>query len=348
MSGRNAFARLLPALLILLSLVMLLFNSIVTYGDTKYDWSEYRENIDDVMDEVSLYSGLLLGNSIDLNELRSTLHYLEDGKLTSLELFKLCHNGRSLLSAILSAAKDMGFDSDIPSEVVVARLLLLLFELLFLAVIFMGVIVLVLRVLGRYKALEKAYSVSQMLLLLAFILLTIFAKQEPLVLSLRITAAPVLAVLFALPMPLLARLPIPGGAAEPRGRPRRAAAHAADASRRTAERAGDTVKKTAERAGEAFNDVKKAAESVLEVWVCGRCGSKNRKSFNYCPSCGSSRPEPSVCPHCGADISSADSVCGACGRPLKRANLRLVCSACGCTSDADSCFCEHCGTRFSR
>jgi len=95
--------------------------------------------------------------------------------------------------------------------------------------------------------------------------------------------------------------------------------------------------------GQVFGGIVSPSDAVkLNLWDCG-CGEKGIKS-NFCPDCGTKKPEPAAVWHCTCGESNiAKNFCPNCGTKRSMPSETWDC-ACGETGNVKT-FCTNCGTK---
>ena len=80
--------------------------------------------------------------------------------------------------------------------------------------------------------------------------------------------------------------------------------------------------------------------------ICPNCNKVYSDDFDFCPYCGTSKPELLSCPKCGFE-SNEFKFCPKCGVELTKNIETQICSNCGHEYPINRPFCEKCGNGFS-
>ena len=81
--------------------------------------------------------------------------------------------------------------------------------------------------------------------------------------------------------------------------------------------------------------------------ICPNCNRVYKDDFDFCPYCGTSKPEILTCPKCGFE-SNEYKFCPKCGVELTKKTETKICSNCGHEYPIDRDYCEKCGNGFSK
>lgn len=157
--------RITAILLLVLSLALLFSNWLISTGSTKYDWSEYRddlsslsENIDDIAD--------FFGLSVNTSSTARSVGYLLNGKITPVE-------GALIAKDLLPIVNEF---SDGSEESVALQIACVLYALLVCLTILAGIHALVLHALGK-KYTGFLFSCLVTILFIVTLCLPIFLEE---------------------------------------------------------------------------------------------------------------------------------------------------------------------------
>ncbi len=130
--------RITAILLLTLSLALLSSNWLVSTGSTKYDWSDYQDDLSSLSMSIDGIAGLF-GLSIDTSSTARSVGYLLNGKITPIEGALIAKDLVPILNAF----------SDGSEESVALQIACILYALLVCLTILSGIHALVLHTLGK-------------------------------------------------------------------------------------------------------------------------------------------------------------------------------------------------------
>lgn len=158
--------RITSILLLILSLLLLFSNWLVSSGSTKYDWSEYQEDLSSLsenIDEIADFFGL----SVDTSSAARSAGYLLNGKITPVE-------GALIAKDLLPLLREFSNGAD---ESITLEIVCVLYALLVCLAILAGIHALVLHTLGK-KYTGFLFSCSVTILFILTLCLPIFLEES--------------------------------------------------------------------------------------------------------------------------------------------------------------------------
>lgn len=157
--------RIKAILLLALSLLLLFSNWIVSTGSTKYDWSEYRDDLSSLSENIDGIADFF-GVSINTSSAARSVGYLLNGKITPVE-------GALIAKYLLPILNEF---SDGSEESVALQIICALYALLVFLTILAGIHALVLHALGK-KYTGFLFSCLVTILFIVTLCLSIFLKE---------------------------------------------------------------------------------------------------------------------------------------------------------------------------
>ncbi|MDD5924076.1 MAG: zinc ribbon domain-containing protein [Clostridia bacterium] len=107
---------------------------------------------------------------------------------------------------------------------------------------------------------------------------------------------------------------------------------------------------------------KEQIQTIKGIVKCEKCGAEVSNGSAFCNCCGAAIPKKAVepvvdedsvaCPNCGRAVKKGMRFCTGCGSPMQSLKQQhdtaeRICPNCGeKTSDIESAFCNHCGSRL--
>ena len=197
--------RLLSCIAIVASFLLLLPGWAEMTGDSKYDISEYRDDIIGItyFIENIAYS---LGDGINMDAVRGFTSSLLDGKITGMETYPACRGIYSFFKIALVHENDGSSTANMLQNIM---LYTIVYRFVFIASLVSGIIVFWYRLQKKITGWEQLYLVSRLVLFLMTFLLVYVIKEE-IEVELGATVWSVLAVLTAVPSRVLQIVPIDG------------------------------------------------------------------------------------------------------------------------------------------
>ena len=287
MSGTGMIkSRIIAVILAAAVLFLLFFNWLAIGGETKKEWDEINYDIEGYVDQIESYSKWV-GLDINVKALARSVRYVLNGKLTPAELFSVSGTARDAVKTVYkSVGRYFMAEKDYKAVMRFTALYRAVFILAVLSILFSIFV----RATGKLEKLDLLMIVFIGILFIVICVISSALTSNGI--RLNITVFSILALIFALPLQLIRKLPF-------------MKAEAADTG-----------------TGPLFHSVKLGGHiKKKEVFQCSVCGSDITGEDIFCPACGSEvkdRLSTVVCSTCGSRMPSSANYCENCGTKLKQ------------------------------
>ena len=320
--------RIITVLLTIVSCLLLFANWIVTKGETRYDWSEFRYELQEDLEELESVAGWF-GIDVSTNGVRRLVNSIIDGKFSPADLVTVSVEGRKLIRAMKRAEF---IDEEDVSEISSLRFLLVVYVVLFFLIILCGIyrIFVLVRNDPTWPP-EKKNSWSLFILQAVHLILAgilcLCAKKKEIDLELGLTMWPFIACICAVSFSVIDRIPnsVFVGTAK------------------------QQINET-DSLSRLLREMKDSRSGATDpgIWDCPECGKKNEPDSLFCSKCGKQKPEKPVCRNCGAELDETDAFCKKCGTRVEEKETTIICPFCGVRTNSSGKFCEYCGAKLER
>lgn len=178
--GRFSFAmpvllrRLKVIALLAVSLLLISTSWIVTYGESSYDFSQYKGDIVTITEEIEDLAGWA-GVEIDLSTARKIGLCIVDGRLSPRELFVL---GKSITPLLDDIQETLEWWGEPEENIVWAKVLIYSYSALFWVCIVVGAVSILLTLIGSEMHIERLYTVLVIVLFCACGFLCVWSVEE--------------------------------------------------------------------------------------------------------------------------------------------------------------------------
>lgn len=281
MSGiRITRSRIVAVILAAAVLLLLFFNWLAIGGETKKEWDTVSSEVGSYIDRIESY-GQWIGLDINLKALTRSARQLLNGKLTPAEMFGISGAARNAFKTLYKAiGRYLMPEKDYRTVMAVTGWYRAVFILAVIAVLFSIFI----RATGILEKLDFLMIIFIGILFIVTCVISSVLSSKGI--RMNITLFSVLALVFALPVQLIRKIPF----LKPDERTEGSAA--------------------------VFSFRKKK-----ENLQCAVCGSDVRGGDRFCPNCGCELTEKLstvVCKSCGSRMPSTAKFCENCGAGLEQ------------------------------
>ena len=287
MSGiRMTKSRIIAVILAVAVLLLLFFNWLAVGGDTKKEWNELNYNIDSYVGQIESY-GQWIGLDINVKSLARSVKQVLNGKLTPAEMFSISGTARNVVKTVYKAVgRYFISEKDYNAVMRLTGWYRAVFILAVLSILFSIFV----RATGKLEKLD--------FLMIVFVgILFVFTCAISSAISsrgvkLNITVFSILALIFALPLQLIRKIPFL--------RPEEGDVSSGPLLHSV--RLGGIIKKK-------------------ETFQCSVCGSDIKDGDRFCPACGcevKDKLSTVVCSTCGSRMPSSANYCENCGTKLEK------------------------------